>query len=225
MDWIRIKNNSDHPELISARSLQFTIGFLGFLFPIALMIVAVVLDDCEKVQHSISAYYHTDARNLFVGVLCAIALCLFTYKGYSFIDNLVGNLAAIFALGVAFFPTSISAPLTTCLNKTIDLGLIGDLHLFSAALLFLCFSFFSLFLFTKSKGEIDSVKLVKNRIHRGCSVVMLVSILLIAIYFGLNQGPLAGWSSYKPVFWLESLALWAFSVSWLTKSEYFHREE
>jgi hypothetical protein len=223
MDWIKIKNNSDHPELISARSLQFTIGFLGFLFPVALMIVAVVLDDCEKVQHSISAYYHTDARNLFVGVLCAIALCLFAYKGYSYIDNLAGNLAAIFALGVAFFPTSIHEPFTICLNKIIDLGLIGDLHLFSAAFLFLCFSFFSMFLFTKSKGKKDRTKIIKNRIHRGCSVVMLVNILLIAIYFSLNNSLLVGWSAWKPVFWLESFALWAFSISWLVKSEYFHR--
>lgn len=104
MDWIKIRNNSDSPKLISARSLQFTVDFLDFVFVIALLITAIVIDGCEKVQHSISAYFHTDARNVFVGVLCTIALCLFAHKVYSYIDNLVGNFAAIFALGVAFSP-------------------------------------------------------------------------------------------------------------------------
>jgi len=225
MDWIKIRNNSDKPELISARSVQFTIGFLGFIFPLLLIVVAAVFSNCQNVQNSISAYYHTISRNVFVGVLCAISLSLFAYRGYSRVDNLVGNLAAASALGVAFFPTSLDAPFTPCLPTVFDNGMVSTFHFLSAAVLFVCFSFFSLLLFTKSKGTKSKVKIIKNRIYRTCGFIMLACIGLIAIYFGFQEKLIQSLEKLRPVFWLESLALWAFSISWLTKSEYFHREE
>jgi hypothetical protein len=46
---------------------------------------------------------------------------------------------------------------------------------------------------------------------------MLACIVLIAVYELFLSG--TGLAELKPVFWLESLALWAFGLSWMTKGE------
>jgi len=57
-------------------------------------------------QTSISAYYWTldPERNAFVGVLCAVGVFLLLYKGYSWFEDRVLDLAGVSAVGIAFFP-------------------------------------------------------------------------------------------------------------------------
>lgn len=213
------KNNSDTPELISARTLVLVIGILGFVFPIFLIIHAVIWQDCEFIQNSISAYYHTISRNLFVGILSAIAICLYAYQGYSKVDNIFGNVAAILALGVAFCPTSTGAPFTDCLPNVIDTGYLNTIHFVCAAGLFSILSIFSLFIFTKSKGKKSKTKIKRNRVFKTCGCLMVLFILLIACYFFFLSKSFPALAKYRPVFWLETLALWSFSVSWMVKSK------
>ena len=61
------------------------------------------------------------------------------------------------------------------------------------------------------------MKRARNEVYRLCGVLMLACIGLIGVYkLGLDESPL---QHLKPVFWLESLALWAFGVSWFVKGE------
>jgi hypothetical protein len=55
---------------------------------------------------SISDYYSLRTRDAFVGVLFVVAWFLFAYRGYERKDDLAGDLACLFALGVALFPNS-----------------------------------------------------------------------------------------------------------------------
>lgn len=59
------------------------------------------------VLSSLSAAFYTPAGNVFVGVLCAIALALLVLSGRSVEQGLL-DLAAVFALVVALIPTPIS---------------------------------------------------------------------------------------------------------------------
>lgn len=108
-----MKSESVDPQLISYLTLRKAVGILGIIFPIVLIVGSVICCGCSEVQSSISAYYHTGMRNLFVGLLCAIGLFLFAYRGYDSADAITGNIACLFALGVAFFPTSFDGPLTS----------------------------------------------------------------------------------------------------------------
>ncbi len=218
------KSSSSAPELISVKYLIRTIGVLGFLFPIALIAIAVGLQECEVIQNSISAYYHTLSRNLFVGFLSAIALCLFAYKGYSSLDNVLGTVAAVLSLGVAFFPTSVSAPFTLCLPEVIDMGRVGVVHFVSAALLFFLLGCFSLFLFTQSKGTMTREKKKRNTIYKVCGILIFLFIALIAIYVLILKEAFPVFSDFSPVFWLETGSLWAFSLSWLTKGDLLFKD-
>ena len=50
-----------------------------------------------------------------------------------------------------------------------------------------------------------------------CGYTIIGSILLIALYFFFFEKKFPALMNYDPVFWLETIALWAFGISWLTK--------
>jgi hypothetical protein len=56
-------------------------------------------------QPSISAYYFTPARSVFVGVLVTMGVCLVALKGSTDGEDALMNLAGMLAPGVAFVPT------------------------------------------------------------------------------------------------------------------------
>ena len=96
-------NDPQLTQIYSYLALRKAVGWIGILLPFVLMTGLIILFREKTVLRSISLYYHSDMRDLFVGALCSIALFLFFYKGYSKWDNRASNLAASFALGIAFF--------------------------------------------------------------------------------------------------------------------------
>jgi hypothetical protein len=198
------KNDGDDSSVVSYLTLRRVVGALGVALPVVVALWGLALCHCRALQPSISDYYSLRTRDAFVGILFTIGWFLFTYRGYDRRDNIAGNLACLFALGVALFPNSGSS-----LEQVV--------HFASASALFLVLAYFSLFLFTKSAGNPTAKKLVRNRVYKLCGVIMLVCIALIGLYYWrLTDTPVA---SAKPVFWLESLALWAFGFSWAVKGE------
>ncbi len=216
------------PEVISYLTLRKAVGIIGVSLPIVLLTGSLVLANCCEVQGSISKYYHTVMQNVFVGALCAIALFLWAYKGYEKKetekkslpgDNLAGNFAALFALGVAFFPTYIGPEdLTPCITGLYLRKVIGYFHLGWAFLFFLTLAYFSIVLFTKGRNK------KKNRLFRVCGYTILACILIIIVYKFLLKKLFPQLQDLDPIFWLETLALWAFGVSWLTKGNLLLRD-
>jgi hypothetical protein len=204
--------------VISYLNLRRAIGVLGVLFPVILCLGAYWAGG-YTIQSSISAYYHTNMRDIFVGILFVEAVFLFSYRGHGLIDNIIGNLGCIFALGTAILPT---APENPFMNVN---PLISTLHFVCATLFFGTLISFSLFLFTRTHKNKTPTrrKKARNRVYRACGFIMLVCILLIGLYHGLklNHTDLA---NLHPVFWFESLALWAFGISWFTKGETIFRD-
>ena len=102
----------DHlPDDLSHQSHRQLIGYLGILLPLILILLAGLrptpgLPRWEPLN-SISAYYYTGAVAAFVGILFALALFLFTYRGYRRYkaDRVAGMLGGSAALGVVLFPT------------------------------------------------------------------------------------------------------------------------
>jgi len=191
---------------VSYLTLRRVIGIMGVLFPIVLAMGCLVLKpQCYGLEESISAYYGTIMRNVFVGVLFVIGWFLFSYKGYENMDDKAGDLACLFALGVALFPITSGSPW------------VRGLHLFFAASLFLTLAFFSMCLFTKSDGSHTLQKKTRNKVYINCGRIMLACIGLILVYKLLPEIPAL--NKINPTFWLETFTLWAFGVSWITKGE------
>ena len=208
------------PELISFLTLRKAVGWLGVLLPFSLILGSVWFGQCQGVQPSISHYYFTNMREIFVGVLCAVGLFLFSYRGYSRLDNVSANMAGLFSFGVALFPTDM-IPGHPCQQPNlsfIDIGFHSTIHFACASLFFLTLAFMSIVLFTKSTHETkDQTPQKRNRnvIYKVCGYAMIFSIVLIGLYlFAMN-----GDSENQLVFWFETLALLSFGLSWLTKGE------
>jgi hypothetical protein len=200
--------------VLSYLVLRKAVGILGVTFPFVLAMGAGIFFQTD-LQSSLSSYYHTGMRDVFVGTLCAIGVFLLSYKGHHRSDDIAGNLACLFAVGVAICPIAPDGDVTQ--NDI----LIGNFHQAFAALFFLTLIYFSLFLFTKrDRSEAPSKrKRQRNKIYIACGCTMFICIVLIA----LNKYPQPGIPSlpekYQPVFWLETLTVLAFGISWCTKGQ------
>jgi hypothetical protein len=206
--------NSESSLVFSYLSLRKGIGFLGISLPFVLSLGALVIFH-TGIQESISSYYYTGMRDVFVGTLCAIGVFLFSYKGYESKDDVAGDLACAFAVGVALFPTAPTGNVSTLA------GIIGIVHLVFAASFFLTLAYFSLFLFTKTdpKKIPSAEKLHRNKIYKICGYTMLICILLMMINTLLPEKWKVSLISCDPIYWLESLAIIVFGISWLVKGE------
>ena len=196
------------------RAYRSFIGLLGFALPFLVMVWAL------SIESSISAYYHTRSRNIFVGILCVIGVFLAFYKFSPYrpdqpgpkvhhlvrsgdADTVLGKLAGILAIVVAFVPT------TPPPSSPIQPPIIGKAHGFAAALLFICLSLFPLKLFSLSKHQ--------PRVHKWIGRGMLAAIALI---FGYTVSPEAFrimLAPARPVFLLETAAIALFATSWWLK--------
>lgn len=219
------KTESENSLVISFLSLRRLIGYLGIGLPLILIVGSVLVGDCKEIQPSISAYYHTIMRDIFVAVISMIAIFLFSYKGYDSADRISCKLAALFAMGVALFPTEIGE-LTPCVvGSGNDNELIGHLHLFFACSFFLMISFISIYLFTKTdKATPSKEKRTRNKIYKGAGYLIIGCLIGIGVYWWVVLGVFPDSAKLKPVFFFEAFALLAFGVSWLIKGQFLLRD-
>ncbi|MGQ0562726.1 MAG: DUF998 domain-containing protein [Gemmatimonadota bacterium] len=203
---------TNHDSLVrSYLTLRKAIGVIGTALPFVLAFGGMLVLQRPGIESSISGYYHTAMRDVFVGSLCAIGVFLWSYRGYDERDNIAGNLACIFALGVALFPTTPPAP--TAADK-----LAGVLHYSSAAAFFLTLAYFCLVLFRQTnKPNPARKKVQRNQVYALCGNLILTCIgLIVVVKLVPDSWPI---HTYDPVFWLEAAAVVAFGISWLTKGE------
>lgn len=203
--------------VISFLTIRKAIGFMGIFLPAALLSATFLAGKCSRIQDSISHYYFTIAGDIFVGVLCAVALFLIAYKGYDRNDNTWTTIAGVAAILVALFPTTQNDDAVCSIVQLRDNSARVWVHYTAAAIFFLSLSFISFFLFTKSRGEKTPEKLARNQIYRSCAVIMLACIILV---FTATRDSIAeDADAIHAVFWLEWIALLAFGTSWLVKGE------
>ena len=197
--------------VMSYLTLRKAVGIIGTSLPLVLVIGKMLLDG-PGIQDSISAYYYTSMRNVFVGSLCAIAVFLICYR-YDRVDDIVGNLAGAFAIGVALFPTQPATDATTAAVW------VGKVHLTFAAAFFCSLAYFCLALFRRTHvdGTMTPQKVDRNRVYTVCGYAIVACIVLIFVDSVFLRN--SGLARFDPVFWLETVAVISFGVSWLTKGE------
>jgi hypothetical protein len=190
---------------VSYLTLRKFVGVLGMLLPVVLALGGIISGETSGVKSSISVYYDSPMRDVFVGVLFTVGWFFFSYRGYDRADNFATHLAGVCALAVALFPS---------VSPVVGVRVV---HYVAAGLLFVVLACISLFLFTQSEPAPTSRKRLRNKAYTACGVIMLLCVVVIVLYkFLLADRPIA---AYQPAFWLESVALWAFGISWLIKGE------
>lgn len=225
LDQSKEQNN----ELVfSYLTLRNLIGFSGLLLPIILSIFPRRPSKYYGFEPSISDYFYTDRGDILVVVLCILGTLLITYKGYNWKEQLLTCIAGICGIGVAFVPTA-----KDCLecNLSVHTGSGGVLdfitgrwwHFTFAAVFLFCLAIMSLVFFVKksentqlksSNGSL-SQKGKRNIIYKVCGWVIIASLIIMGVYF------IAGWEfkNIPFVFIFESIAVFAFGISWITKGQ------
>jgi hypothetical protein len=183
------------------------------------------------IEGSISAYYHTGMREVFVAILAALGIFLLCYKGPERWDVIAAKLAGAAAILVALLPTHEASREATDTGERLpdsvtlfsgadaaDPEIIGTLNYVSAAVFFVTVALMAIFLFTRSRSAAPTDrKRWRNLVYRLMGAAILLAIAAIA-FDKLVLG--SRWSDGTSfVFWMETVAVTAFGVAWLTKAE------
>jgi hypothetical protein len=206
----------------SYHRVRTALGMLGMGLPLVLILGG--LFDAHHLEPSISDFYHTTYRDIFVGTLCAIGVFLICYRGYGrrsgdmISDDWLGTIAGVSAFGVALFPNeSPTAQIATMTQKMVGIGTSPMFHYGSALIFFTCLAVFCLNKFTRT------AKPARRRIYRFCGWVIVASLVGIAVASAVkilgSGAPRAAVLSYNMVFWFEAIGIWAFGLSWLVKGK------
>jgi hypothetical protein len=215
-----LTNDPTRDMIISFRTIRRAVGWLGIALPIAMFVGTWVIGGCSTLKPSISDYFYTIMGSVLVGVLCAVALFQLTYKGPAPIDGILSSTAAIFALGVAFFPCNISGGHYDCniICRQPD-ELRNTVHYISAGGLFVVQAIMSAWLFrrTNKPGTMGLQKEARNKVYLICSIIMIGAMTTMFVF--MVTGLTEKYYAFRPTFVLETVTLWAFGVSWLVKGE------
>lgn len=235
----------DNDLALSFIRIRQAVGALGYFLPLALIATGLIWQG--GIEPSISDFFYTSSREIFVGTLCAIAVFLWNYEGYKprpgevLSDFWVARVTAVAALGVALFPTTGPAlDPVPIMARIVGVKTAGWLHIFSALVFFVCLAIFCIVLFrrgaapheaaleaqTRAPEEIAASrarKLANNRIYLGCGLILAAVIVLLLIYvpYKSAQDPAeqAILDSYDLVFIFESVGVFAFATAWLVKGK------
>ena len=184
--------------------LRLVIAGGAVALPPALLVWANV-DPRVDFMGSISGFYYTPARGLFVGILVAIGVALVAYRGYTRGENRLLNAAGSLAVVVALFPTEDPA--------MPGLDAVNIIHVLAAATFFMLAAL-SIFFY----GQNTVRSLPGPELQRGYRVVYRVLIGLVLFFPALAL--LIAWlvDSTMALFLVESAALYAFATFWIVKT-------
>ena len=225
-------SDDQDPRALYARSYLLTrvvVGFLGVLLPTLLFALdGLFLDGSAVVRGSLSAYYHSAARDLFVGVLCVTGFLLITYMAAqrSTWDFWLSSLAGIAAVGVAFLPTSRpdlppTAPLCgtdgavtpgcTPLQQALGETSVATVHYICAGVFILSLAAIC-FVFAR-RDEVRTGSIGQARLHRTCGWVIVGAVAWIVVgrFVGVELFGLT------PLYVGEVVSIYAFGTSWIAK--------
>lgn len=198
------------------------LGLLGLGLPVILILVGLMTRGA--VEPSLSDYYHTVQRDIFVGTLTAISLFLLAYPGHKrregewLSDDLLTSAAGLAGLGVAFFPNEnpagqgvLASPAQVFFgHHAAAIGHYMSAIAFLALLATICLGRFA-----------RTAKPLRRRIYRACgwTILAMTAAVLVASWFKIKgpAGPQAFVTDWLVVLWLEALAIWAFALAWLVK--------
>ena len=197
--------------MINTTRLRKLIGFSGMILPLLVLVLSHVCGFGWPASISITFFYYPCVAPFMV-ILGAAGVLLISYMGYETIDDIINTAAGLFGLGVCFFPTYPPAdyPYETVGLFMLDPAKSSIIHNICAVGFFGLLIVNSMFLFTKTGGNMTREKKIRNIIYRVCAALMLLSVIacFVLTLCGVSNGVWIG----------EAVALFFFGISWLTKA-------
>ena len=171
---------------IIMRKQQKILGILGIMLPV-LCVGFGVIGYLRGVNYpgwyeSISATYYSNSRMMMIGLLFAIGIYYWSYKGYDKLDDIITSISAAMAICIVAFPCSDSNATSEeyvgilCLPREIS----GYLHSGAAVVFYITFLIQTL-RFTKGSSSPTSQKRRRNRVFYCCAAMMVLGLALMLL--------------------------------------------
>ena len=203
-------------QLLWQKRIRNYAGLLGALLPWLSLFSAFLygkisggLSSAFWNDLSISATYYCSPA--LPAVLTAAAIVLMCYDGYSKLDNLVTTLSGVFGLMIVLFPCKCSIAPEHVGFFQLPKNISNIIHCSSAVIFFCLLAYNSIFLFTRYEGTKTESKEKRNIVYVVCGIGMLSAMILMPLPFHF---PAKTW-------WVETVSLSFFGISWLTKGGAF----
>lgn len=204
--------------VVSYLTLRQMIGWVGLLMPITVRLGAFIFEGISSTD-SVSAYYYTGMRDVFVSTMVLVGVLLACYRSPAWHDNLSAIVAGVSAVGVGLFPLEPTFA-AEILHKYpemgeakcyINRGLLG-FHAFFVVAFFALSFYLVYFRFSAFTPQIPTQqKLMRNKVYKVCGVTMFLAFAAIGVLVLQEKG--------ASIFWPESVAVVAFAVAWLVKGQ------
>lgn len=199
--------------------LRTLVGSLGIALPLVVILVDKFLyEEGPLPRGSVSVYYYSGARDLFVSIMAATGIFFIAYKvAETSLENTLSWLAGLGAITIPLFPTgrpSKKLPLTS-LQRLVGEHWVFIVH-FAASVLFLgCLFGISLMFGYRERRRTRHERqkfspAFWGAFHYGCAALMFLAFVWIAITLPLHEPA-------KALLVGEWTTAWAFGASWLAK--------
>ncbi|MHA6885535.1 hypothetical protein [Ralstonia pseudosolanacearum] len=202
------------PLQISDHALQQTVGWISLLMPVTVRLLALMFDHIWT-MNSISAYYYTSLRDVFVGALVVGGLVLAFFRTGHPRDRRVTIVAGVSAMGIGLFPMTVTQPDADArLIDTMQHGPHGPLgyHDYFVATFFMLAFYLVTFGFrVNTPANPTPQKRRRNRVYVICGCLMGFAFCWIGVLRLLHNE--------LSIFWPETLAVMSFAVAWLVKGQ------
>ena len=197
--------------------MRIFIGALAVALPFLLVLIdGLGFDGDPFPRDSLSAYYYSGVRELFVGTLSATAVFLITYKvADRTLDNTLSVLAGFAVLLVMLFPTAPPADVgLTPLQELFGVSSVKAVHFIAAGAFILSLAVISFFFGVREGARAPREGRRSPAFWRGYHWACTGAIAAAVVWIVLTA--LAGGPS-KALLIGEAVAVWAFGASWLMK--------
>ncbi|NOJ49847.1 hypothetical protein [Bradyrhizobium archetypum] len=206
------------------RKLRTRMGVITLAFPV--VVIAMGIYWGIGIQPTLSDYYFAGqppgtridifpVRLWFCGILFAVGVFLFKYRGFSKNEDRWLSLAGLFALGVAIFPMSLEGKSDWNLFERLGMPWLS-LHGVCAVLAFACIAVVILWY---SDSTLSQLKTSNPKAHKrfktayflvGCYMVLAIGTSVLLHYLNEKRG------SY--ILFAEWSGIWAFAAYWFVKN-------
>lgn len=197
--------------------MRVLVGALAIALPFLLVLGDGIGFDADPFPRgSLSSYFFSGTREIFVGTLSATAVFLLTYKvAERNLDNTLSTLAGLAVLAVALFPTNPPARADlTPLQDRLGEGLVAGIHYASAAIFIGSLAVISYFFGVREgdrpRREGKRSPLFWQRFHYLAAGTIAAAIVWIVVTEIAGGPP-------KALLYGEAVAVCAFGASWLMK--------
>ena len=189
-------------------TMRIGIAALAIMFPSVLVFGGFYID--IPLQDSMSAYYHAmnnnhSMRDFFVGILFAIGVFLYLYKGYRKDEDYVLNLAGAAAIGVALIPMQ-----RDCGDSCASISL----HGICAFTLFISVAYVCIWCAPHTLEELKNK--VKEQRYRKIYMLLGICMVLSPVIAWLLTFIFKKFHAYTYI--AEAVGIVIFAIYWLVKS-------